>query len=315
MSRGESKKATRKGRYWNLLSSLLEEYNKILVVTADNVGSSQMQQIRRALRGKATLLMGKNTMAWTVIRNPVSKNPRLEALLPYVKGNTGFIFTNGDLSEISTQVLDFKVRAAAKAGTIAPADIILPAGDTRLEPSKTSFFQALSIPSRINRGAVEITNDIHLIKAGQKINLSQAALLQMLGTKPFEYGLKITTAFEDGSIRSLSSMAWTIDDLFKSFLAGVANVAALSLSIGLSVPNGFKNLAALSLETSYSFPAAGRAKAIFNDPAALVVPSVETTAESIQEDPNMADLFGGDEDEEEEEGDADMVDLFGGDEE
>lgn len=61
MSRGEGKKkADRKKNYWTRLNSLLEEYNRILIVTADNVGSNQMQKIRRAMRGKAVLLMGKN---------------------------------------------------------------------------------------------------------------------------------------------------------------------------------------------------------------------------------------------------------------
>jgi ribosomal protein L10 len=50
----------RKNEYFTKIVRLVDEYPNLLVVGADNVGSNQMQQIRRALRGKAILLMGKN---------------------------------------------------------------------------------------------------------------------------------------------------------------------------------------------------------------------------------------------------------------
>ena len=50
----------RKQEYFEKLLNLLEKYNKLLVVNADNVGSHHMQTIRKNLRGKAEVLMGKN---------------------------------------------------------------------------------------------------------------------------------------------------------------------------------------------------------------------------------------------------------------
>jgi len=337
MSRGESKKATRKGRYWGHLISLLEEYNKILVVTADNVGSNQMQQIRRALRGKAVLLMGKNTMIRKGIRNNLEKTPQLEGILPYVKGNIGFVFTNGDLAEIRTKIVSLKVEAAAKAGSIAPVDVIVPAGNTGMEPTKTSFFQALSIPTRINKGTIEIINDIHLLTLGQKVNLSQAALLQMLGVRPFQYGLKVTTVYDNGAVYPTSVLDWTDEDILKKFWGGVTNLTALSLRIGyptvLSVPhtviNGFKNLVAISLETSYNFPQAEKIKNILSDPAAFAAAAAAAAAagpsssapltaddqkKKAEEEKKKAEEDKKKKADEEEE-DADMGGLFGGDDE
>ena len=59
-----------------------------------------MQQIRVALRGKGVILMGKNTTIRKAIRGQLDKNPGLEKLLPYVKSNVGFVFTNADLPAI-----------------------------------------------------------------------------------------------------------------------------------------------------------------------------------------------------------------------
>ena len=52
----------RKAEYFERMKVMLGQYTKIFMVTCDNVGSKQIQQIRASLRGKAEILMGKNTM-------------------------------------------------------------------------------------------------------------------------------------------------------------------------------------------------------------------------------------------------------------
>jgi large subunit ribosomal protein LP0 len=292
MSRGEGKKADRKKSYWTRLVSLLDEYTRVLVVTADNVGSKHMQQIRKAMRGKAVLLMGKNTMIRKAIRDHLEKTPALEGLLPYVKGNIGLVFTNGDLSDIRTKLTELKVQAAAKAGSIAPVDVVVPAGNTNMEPTKTSFFQALSIPTKINRGTIEIINDIHLLTVGNKVSLSQAALLQMLGIRPFQYGLKVTTVYDNGAVYPAAVLDLTDDDILKKFFSGVNNVAALSLQIGFptvvsvphSVMNGYKNLIAISVMTDYTFPGAEKIKQLLSDPAAFAAAQAAAAAAAAGSD-------------------------------
>lgn len=56
----------------------LDEYPKLFLVGVDNVGSKQMQQIRQSLRGRAEVLMGKNTMIRKAIRGHLDNNPALE---------------------------------------------------------------------------------------------------------------------------------------------------------------------------------------------------------------------------------------------
>jgi len=83
------------------------------------------------------------------------------------------------------------VQAPAKAGAIAPVDVFVPPQNTGLGPEKTSFFQALSIATKISKGSIEILSDVHLVKKDEKVGFSEAALLQMLKIFPFSYGLKI----------------------------------------------------------------------------------------------------------------------------
>lgn len=50
----------------------------------------------------------------------------------------------------------FQVQAPARAGAFAPLDVKIPAQITTLGPEKTSFFQALQIPTKITKGVIEI---------------------------------------------------------------------------------------------------------------------------------------------------------------
>ena len=66
------------------------------------------------------------------------------------------MFTKDDLITVRDTILANKVAAPAKAGALAPVDVFVPKGNTGLGPEKTSFFQALAIPTKIARGTIEI---------------------------------------------------------------------------------------------------------------------------------------------------------------
>ena len=154
------------------IKKLLDEYPKCFIVGVDNVGSSQMQKIRIMLRGHAIILMGKNTMIRKAIRGYLEKNPNLEKLLPHIRENVGFVFTKEDLTFIRDKIQENKVAAPAKAGALAPCDVTLPAQVTTLGPEKTSFFQALSITTKITRGTIEITVITFLIDKNKSLKIS-----------------------------------------------------------------------------------------------------------------------------------------------
>jgi len=273
---GQSKKE-KKEEYFQKLIKLLHEYQKILLVTCDNIGSNHMQKIRRSLRGKATLLMGKNTMMRKAIRMSVEQNKKWEQILPHIAYNVGMIFTNGDLQDIKASVLASRVPAPAKIGALAPNSVVIPKGMTTLEPTKTGFLQALNIASKITRNQIEILNDVHLIKEGDKVGSSEAALLQMLDIRPFEYGLKITVIYDQGALYSVKVLDLKDADIITEFGRGLANVAGLSLAINYPtlasfphvVLNAYKRVLAIALETDYVFDQAKGIKELLSDPEAM----------------------------------------------
>lgn len=274
---GREDKATWKSNYFTKLLSLFEEFSRFFVVNVDNVGSKQMQQIRASLRGRGVVIMGKNTCMRKAIRGHLEQNPNLEKILPCIRGNVGFVFTSEELSDIRDLIQENKVEAPAKAGSIAPINVFVAPQNTGLGPEKTSFFQALSIATKISKGTIEILSEVHLIKKDDKVGFSEAALLQMLKVYPFSYGLKIVHVYDSGSLFSPAVLDIRSEDLIQKFLDGVAKVAAVSLAIGYptaasvphSVVNGFKNLLAIAVATDITFPQAEQAKAFVADPSAF----------------------------------------------
>ncbi|KAF2754252.1 hypothetical protein EJ05DRAFT_504349 [Pseudovirgaria hyperparasitica] len=254
------KSATKAG-YFDKLKALLEEYKSIFIVTVDNVSSQQMHEIRHSLRGKGVVLMGKNTMVRRALKGFIGDNPEYERLLPFVKGNVGFIFTNGDLKETREQILANRVAAPARAGAVAPADVFVPAGNTGMEPGKTSFFQALGVPTKIARGTIEITSDLKLVEAGNKVGASEATLLNMLNISPFTYGMGISQIYDDGQTFDSSVLDIEESQLLKTFTSAIATIATISLALNYptlpsvmhSVVNSYKNVLAIAVGTDYSW--------------------------------------------------------------
>lgn len=257
MAEAGAKRRVRKNIYITRLIEYLDTYKNILIVQVDNVGSNQMQKARIALRGKAVILMGKNTLMRKVIREEAqNKNPALETLVPLIYGNIGLVLTNANLAEIRKTILENKVAAPAKSGALAPADVFIPPGPTGLDPGQTSFFQALNIATKIVKGAIELVTQVHLIKLGDKVTSSHVALLTKLNILPFFYGFKVTQVYENGTVYDASILDMSQDEILQKFFAGVRKIAAISLAIGYptiaSLPHivagAFSKIIALSIE-------------------------------------------------------------------
>merc|ERR1719412_1438014 len=150
-----------------------------------------------------------------------------------VQGNVGFVFIpkTESIAALRDEITEDKVQTAAKAGVLAPTDVIVPAGPTGQDPSQTSFFQALDIPTKINRGQVEIVSDVKLITMGEKVNRSAAELLVMLNIKPFYYGIQVHYVYSNGDVFPAAVLDISTADIAVAFNSAVREVAALCMAI------------------------------------------------------------------------------------
>lgn len=234
-----------------------------------------MQKVRIALRGRAVLLMGKNTLIRKAFNDNKKQNPDLERILAHVKGNIGFVFTNDDVAEVRERVEELKQPAAAKAGQISNVRVVVSARNTGMEPTKTSFFQSLNIPTKITRGCVEIISDVVLLEEGDKVGASQAALLSMLDIQPFSYGLRVLTVYDEGALYSAKILDLTEADKRNRFMEGVKKIAAVGLATGIpneasvphSIVNSFKRLLNVAVATNLEIEQSKEIREYLADPS------------------------------------------------
>lgn len=203
-------------------------------------------------------------------------------------GNVGFIFTSGDLKTIRDKILSNRVAAPARAGAIAPGDVYVPAGNTGMEPGKTSFFQALGVPTKIARGTIEITTDLKLVEAGAKVGASEATLLNMLNISPFTYGMKVQQVYEEGNSFSPEVLDIEESQLLKALSTAIATITTISLaanyptlpSVMHSLINGYKNAISVAIETDYSWEAIDELKDRIANPDAYAAAAPVAAATS-----------------------------------
>ena len=296
----------KKVEYFAKLKQLLEEFKSVFIVGVDNVSSQQMHEIRKATRKDAVVLMGKNTMVRRALRGFIAENPDFEKLLPFVRGNIGFIFTNSDLKTIRDVIIANKVAAPARAGAIAPADVFVPAGNTGMEPGKTSFFQALGVPTKIARGTIEITNDVKILTKDQKVGPSEASLLNMLNISPFTYGMTVVQVYDNGEVFPADILDITDDELLGHFVSAISVITQISLAagypttpaVGHIVVNNYKNVLALSIATEYTFEGSEAIKDRIANPDAYAAAAPAAAAASSSSDAAPAEEAAAEEDDE-----------------
>jgi len=254
------------------------KFNKVIIVGIAHVTSDQFHQIRRDLRGMdAHLLIGKKTTLRTAIKEYAKKPGDIAsfllakiALIKEIKGNCGFIFTNGDLAAVKNITKAYRVNAPARVGAISPVDVTIPCFNTGCPPDDTKFFQAIGLQTKIVKGTIEITQEKQVLTVGAKVDPSIAALLLKLNINPFFYGLTLDYVFDNGQEYDASILDLDDSVFEKATSSVVGNLNALALGIGYPtaasfpslVTNAFKNLIAASVATDYSFDAFGSKKII-----------------------------------------------------
>lgn len=178
--------------------------------------------------------------------------------------------------------------APARAGAVAPADVWVPAGNTGMEPGKTSFFQALGVPTKIARGTIEITTDLKLVESGNRVGPSEATLLNMLNISPFTYGLGVSQVYDQGNTFPPHVLDIGEDQLLKSFASAITTIAALSLALNFptlpsvihSLVNSYKKVLAVAIETEYSWPEIEELKDRIANPDAYAAAAPAAAAET-----------------------------------
>ncbi len=176
----------------------LSQYKIVAVASISGLKSRQFNAIKKKLRGQAELIVARKTL----LQKAIDKSkPEVKGLEAHMTGAEILVLSNLDAFKLYKLFKQNKTKTAAKAGAIAPADIVIPAGETNLAPGPvlTELKQA-KLDAKIQGPKIVITKDAVVAKAGQPISPQVASVLSKLGIEPLEVGIELQAAFEEGTI-------------------------------------------------------------------------------------------------------------------
>lgn len=186
------------------LVDLFNQYKIVAVIEVGKLNDKQIQETRKLLRGKAIIRMSKKNLQKRAIEKfkKESKKEKLDEFESNIPGQAALCFTNMDIFELKKTFNENEWMVPAKPNEITPVDIWVPAGDTGLPTGQviSELNMTLKLPTRIQSDTIWIREDTRTHKAGDLVNVKQAAVLKKLGITPIESLIKIDYAWSDGEI-------------------------------------------------------------------------------------------------------------------
>ena len=229
--------ASWKKEIFQKLAELIEKYPVVAIADLQKVRSSQIQEIRKKLRGQAEVLVAKNTILKKAASAMGEKKPHINDFAEGIAGSSLLLFTGMNPYALILFLNRNKVRVPAKGGDTATGEIMIPAGNTGLQPGPViSEFGEVKVVTRIEGGSIWVAKDTVVASKGDTISPKLASLLSKLGMKPMEAGLSIVRAFDAGMVLNLDDLLFDLNS-YKS-----------------NLEEAWRDAIALSVETEYVLP-------------------------------------------------------------
>jgi len=233
MSQSESVRKTETIPQWKQaevdeLVEFISSYESVGIVGVEGIPSRQLQAMRRDLHGSAAVRMSRNTL---VERALDDVNDGLEQLTEYLAGQVALIGTNDNPFGLFKQLEASKTPAPISAGEIAPNDIVIPEGDTGVDPGPfVGELQQAGADARIQEGSIKVLSDSTVLEAGGEVDQQLAGVLGELGIEPKEVGLDLKQVYSEGVLFSPDELAIDIDE----YRADIQSAAAAGRNLSIN---------------------------------------------------------------------------------
>lgn len=210
--------------------SLIEKYPIIGVVNMQNLPSAQLQNMRQQLRGKVELRMTKRRIMKIVLDAVKEKRPGIEKLLSFMGGMPALLFTKDNPFSLARALQQNKSKALAKAGQVAPHDIVIEAGKTPFSPGPViSELSQAGLKTGVEDGKVAIKERKTIVAAGEAIKDSIANILAKLNIMPMEIGLDLVAVYEKGLIYAKDVLTIDVKIVLQNIMTAATHAYSLAM--------------------------------------------------------------------------------------
>ena len=223
------------------IKEIFKEHKSVGIASLQKVRASQLQELKKSMKGQVYLRVLKNTLIKIAIEE--MNQAELKKLEEYLEGSNVFLFTDLNPFKLALMLERGKVKTFAKSGDIAAEDVVVPASNTGQPPGPViSQLNAVGLPTRIESGSVWVSKDTLVVRRGEPINERLAGVLSKLGIKSVELGISMRAVFDNGLMITGDQLKVDIAATKRSVEASNQEAFALALSIGYASKETIKPL-------------------------------------------------------------------------
>jgi large subunit ribosomal protein L10 len=219
---------------------MIDSYESVGVVNIAGIPSRQLQDMRRDLHGTAELRVSRNTL---LIRALEAAEDDLDGLTEHVTGQVGLIGTDSNPFSLYQELEASKTPAPIGAGEIAPNDIVIPEGDTGVDPGPfVGELQSVGADARIQEGSIQVLSDSTVLSTGEEVSQELANVLNELGIEPKEVGLDLRGVFSDGVSFAPEELELDVESYEADIKAAASEAFNLSVNAGYPTETTIKTM-------------------------------------------------------------------------
>ena len=220
--------AKKKELVQNLIKQI-KSYPIVGLVNMQNLPAQQLQNMRAMFRKKSVqIVMTRKKLIQLALKD--SKLENIDQLTEKIKGMPALILSKDNPFTLYSVIQKNKSQAPAKAGQIAPNDIVVKAGPTSFAPGPIiSELGAVGIKTKVDGGKLTITDDVVVAKEGDEITPALADMLKRLDIQPMEVGLDLVAVWENGTIFTAKQLH--IDE--EEYLQNITQAAQWAMNLAM----------------------------------------------------------------------------------
>jgi len=254
------------------VEKLLSDYKVIAVADMTNMPSHQLQKLRSSLKDSVNITMTKGSLINIALNNLKSKLLGVDKLIGNIRGMPAILMTNSNPFRLAKLLKKSKSTAPAKAGQIAPNDIIIPAGPTAFPPGPIiGELGSVGLKTGVVDGKVAVKEDKLVVKEGELISPQVARVLAKLGIEPMEIGINLLAAYEAGTIFTKDTLNIDDTEVLNNIKLAAQSTFNLAAFIAYPTKDNIKLLVSKAYRSTISVAKKGN------------IPTPETVKESIEQ--------------------------------
>ncbi len=209
------------------------------VINIHKLPAKNLFEIKNKLRPGATVTVVKKRVLQHVLNHSERKDmPRLSE---FIAGSPALLLSEGNPFTLARRISESKAPAPAKPGDIAPRDIIVKAGPTRLPAGPAiGDLQKARIPAIVQDGKIAVKQDTVVAKQGDEISQQIADVLGKLGIHPMEIGLDIRALWEGSTVYTKDVLLVPQEKYINDLKSAHIRAFQLSVGIGYCTPENIR---------------------------------------------------------------------------